>query len=155
MKTTIELLDAVKARHGLTSDYQLAKMMGFNTSRVSHYRGGRRLLSDETAIQIAELLNRPAGEVLALVQAERATSDVVKKAWSKAAKALAGTAVMILAGSAMALAPLPAFTPSAEAHGMTTVYYVKLFLVILMLVSAVRHGPALIRLHSSRNKPLS
>lgn len=155
MKTTVEFLDAVKARQGISSSYALAKSLGFAESRISHYYAGRRFLSDETALVIAELLDMAPGYVLACIAAERAETDVTRKAWSKAAKALAGTAVAIIAGSALAWAPLPAFTPSAEAHGGNFVYYVKLLVLLLILISAARHTPAALRLQLARLKPRS
>ena len=109
MKTTVEFLDAVKARQGIRSDYGLAKFLGFDQSRVAHYRAGRRFLSEESAMKIAECLELAPGYVLACIQAERADTDQVRKAWSKAAKALAGSAVALLVGCTVIAAGPAAF----------------------------------------------
>lgn len=110
MKGTVELLDEIKGRYGIASDYGLAKYLGFDESRINHYRAGRRYLSDETALQIAKLLDMPAGQVLAMIQAERATNAAVKKAWESLAKKAAGVtaAALLLTWSIGALVQ-PAF----------------------------------------------
>lgn len=95
---TVDFLDAVKRRHGLTSDYQLAKKLGWTPQRLSGYRIGRRELDDEACVQIAELLELPAPYVMACVAAARAKSADIKKHWLAAARLLkTGTAAVILA----------------------------------------------------------
>ena len=99
MQSSLQLLDAIKKRHKLTSDYQLAKILGVTTQRISHYRAGRRrAFSEETALRVAELLQVAPGYVLAIGAGERAKEESVRKAWEKAAKTLAGTAVALLVG---------------------------------------------------------
>lgn len=41
MKTTVEFLDAVKARRDLPSDYAAAKVLGVTRAAVSRYRLGQ------------------------------------------------------------------------------------------------------------------
>ncbi len=115
MKSTVELLDAVRAKHGLTSDYQLSKILGIRPTTVSNYRVRRSFPDETVCLKIAKLLDLEPGYVLAVVAAERAQSVEIRKAWEKAAKAVAGTAVALVAGCALALAPLPYSAPSAAA----------------------------------------
>ncbi len=115
MKTTVQFLDAVRDRYGLTSDYQLAKLLGVGQTNISRYRNRGGTMDDHIAIRVAELLKLDPGYVLACVQAERAATEEVRKIWTKTAKALAGTAVAILAGCALSLAPLPHLVPTASA----------------------------------------
>ncbi|MGF1748220.1 helix-turn-helix domain-containing protein [Vibrio cionasavignyae] len=56
MNVTNELLDRVKAKYGLTSDYQLCKKLGVSTSRVGNYRSERSSLDWDIAFQIADML---------------------------------------------------------------------------------------------------
>lgn len=56
MKTTIEFLDELKAKHGGISDYAIAPMLGVTRGAVSKYRVGKDYLGDATAIRVAELL---------------------------------------------------------------------------------------------------
>ena len=82
MKTTIEFLDAVKEKLGITSDYALAKRLGFSLSTVSNYRTGRRILDDDAALDIAMALEVHPFEVIASVNAERAKTPEQRERWS-------------------------------------------------------------------------
>jgi transcriptional regulator with XRE-family HTH domain len=99
MNNTRELLAAVKRRHHLTSDYQLAKFLNLSRQRISANLHGGTILNDDAAIQVADALGIERGRVLAIVAAERAQSDQAKKEWLK----LAGSAAAVLV-----LALLPA-----------------------------------------------
>lgn len=93
MQTTRQLLEVVKQRHGLPTDYQLAKFLGISRQRISNNMRGQTM-SDETALLVAEALGLPGEHVMAIVATERAKSEAVKKAWQRAA---AATAVIVLA----------------------------------------------------------
>ncbi len=56
MTFTVELLEMVKARYSLTSDYQLAKKLGVTSARVSNWRCGKNSMDWDIAFQIADLL---------------------------------------------------------------------------------------------------
>lgn len=95
---TVEFLDAVKARHKLATDYKLAKFLGWNPSRIAHYRTTPRELDDDACVQIAEALELPAPYVMACVAAARAKRADIKKHWLAAARLLkTGTAAVVLA----------------------------------------------------------
>jgi transcriptional regulator with XRE-family HTH domain len=114
--TTIELLDRVKARHGLTSDYQLAKHMGWTCQTVSDYRNRRRSLGEASALQVAAALDVDPGYVLAVTAAERAQSAAVRSAWERAAARLGGALAASLLLCVVALA-LPGSDASAASVG--------------------------------------
>lgn len=82
MKTTIECLDAVKAKFGITSDYALAKRLGFSLSTVSNYRTGRRFLDDDAALTVALALDLHPFEVIVVANAERAKTPEQRARWS-------------------------------------------------------------------------
>lgn len=79
--TTIEYLDAVKAAKGFTSDYQLAKALGFSLSTVSSYRTGRRFFDDDAALTVALVLQLNPLEVIAAANAERAKTPESRARW--------------------------------------------------------------------------
>lgn len=81
MTATTEALDSAKARRGLTSDYQLAKLLGVPTQRLSNYRSGRNQADDDTALQLAELCEIDPAPLLARIQAERSKSPRTRAAW--------------------------------------------------------------------------
>lgn len=90
MKSTVDFLDAVKARHGLASDYQLSKFFGCTRGAISNYRMGKSHLDEAAAMKVARALDLAPGYVLAAVAAERTKSEEVKRAWLKAARILGG-----------------------------------------------------------------
>jgi len=92
MENTRELMTAVKQRHGLTSDYQLAKFLSLSRQRVSANLHGGTVMNDETALKVADALGIERGRVLAIVAAERAPTPTTKKEWLK----LAATAALVL-----------------------------------------------------------
>lgn len=79
--TTIEYLDAVKAAKGISSDYALAKLLGFPLSSVSSYRTGRRFFDDDAALTVAQALNINPLIVIAAVNAERAKTPEMRARW--------------------------------------------------------------------------
>jgi transcriptional regulator with XRE-family HTH domain len=97
MKST-DYLDAVKQRHGLVSDYQLAKVLGVGHSTLSNYRVGRSIMDPTMCVKLAELLAVPAIEVIAAAEVERATRPEVRKVWLRYAAAVA-LGVIGLAGA--------------------------------------------------------
>lgn len=88
MQTTNEFIDAVKVRHGLETDYALAKLLGIRHSNVSNYRAGRSTMDNRTAVKVAELLAMKPMEVIAAVEMERARDEKTKGFWMRYAAAL-------------------------------------------------------------------
>src|SRR5712691_4029465 len=122
MKTTVEFLDAVRARHGLTSDYQLAKFLGMRTSTISRYRNEQTMMDEAMCLKIAAALDISDGEVLVAIAHEREKRPEVKRAWERVSKRLAGAAGAGLVALVLTGAPSPA--PAAilhnSFHGTTT-----------------------------------
>jgi hypothetical protein len=88
MKTTIDFLNDLRAAHGLTSDYQLAKLFGCRQQTISNYRTGKTAFDEAAAVRVAELLNVRPAYVLACVAAERSKNAPARAAWTEAAEAL-------------------------------------------------------------------
>ena len=112
MKGTVELLDEVKRRHGLTSDYQLHQRLGVTRAQISKYRTGRDYLSEETAVKVADMLQLERGVVLAWIAGERAKMPSARDAWRVLAERLGGTAAAVLVAYLLAPA-LPDLTTAA------------------------------------------
>lgn len=111
METTNELLDKVKARYGLPSDYALAAKLGMSRERISKYRTIGGALADENALKVAELLDLNPGYVLACMEAERTHSDAARAAWEKLAdfvKHHGAAAALLMLVAVPALNPTPA-----------------------------------------------
>lgn len=123
MNTTIEFLDAVKAKHCLTSDYALSKFLCESNQRISNYRVKRSFLDDSMAVKVAEALEIDPLYVIASVHAERAKKETEKKVWTDILEKLGGIAASVVIGFAACALPSPdAF---AGASGVHSVYYVK------------------------------
>lgn len=90
-----ELLDAVKERLQLQSDYALAKKLDITQESIRQWR--HRGLSDERAVQICELLKIDPNPVLADIHAERATNPKTRKTWQAIAERLRGGKAAALA----------------------------------------------------------
>lgn len=84
MKTTVEWLDAVKARLSLPSDYALAKELGVTRHAVSGWRNGHKTFNEEMCLQIAEILDVSPFEVLATVKIEWIKDADRRAVWTRA-----------------------------------------------------------------------
>lgn len=90
---SIEWLDMAREKLGGISDYALAKKLGFTRSAMSAHRTGKvTTLSNETALQIADILGEEPLRIIADQQAEQAKTDEVRRFWLK----IAAAAVLIL-----------------------------------------------------------
>ena len=81
-----EFLDAVREKHGLTSDYQVAKKLEIPLSSISMYRTHRRQFDDWVSIKVAGSLGWDPGFVMASIQAERAKRTEDREVWQRVAE---------------------------------------------------------------------
>jgi Phage related protein/Helix-turn-helix len=107
MKTTVQFLDAVKAKHNLPSDYALAKILGITRSGVSKFRVGKDYLGEDTAIKVAELLDLDPGYVMVCIASERAKNPQVKAAWKYTAQLFTGIAAAVAIVAILPYQPIP------------------------------------------------
>lgn len=84
MKTTIEWLDAVKARLDLPSDYAAAKALGVTRGAVSKYRNQLSVFDEKTCIRVAEILGVDPLEVIASARVESAKDAQTRTVWTHA-----------------------------------------------------------------------
>lgn len=114
---TNELLDMVKARYSLPSDYALAAKLGLTRSGISGYRNGRSKLGEDAALKVAHLLELDEGYVLACMEAERSQSEAARSAWERLADRLKSGGV---AAALLLLVATPAPTPANAAQAGST-----------------------------------
>ncbi len=97
METSADFIRAIRTRYSITSDYQLAKILGITRSAMSKYRTGIcHVFGEEIGYRIAELLELPKEYVLSCLAAERSKDKKVKKVWERIAE-LTRVAVVALA----------------------------------------------------------
>lgn len=125
MHSTIEILDAIKARHGNATDYKLAKLLGVSRQQVSNYYNPARhdSLSEEGAIVAANLLGVDAALLIAAIHAEKAKSEGARNVWKDIVERLGGVAACVLIAAGLGAEPSPAHASQPEAG--PHVYYVK------------------------------
>jgi len=78
--TSLEYLEAVKERLGITSDYALAARLGITRSAVSKFQKGA-VFGDDVALTVAEILQLNPLVVIASANAERSKTDEQKARW--------------------------------------------------------------------------
>ncbi|WP_432459417.1 helix-turn-helix domain-containing protein [Agarivorans sp. QJM3NY_25] len=82
MITTVELLDGLKARRDIPSDYKLAKYLGITQQAVSKLRNGASM-SEEMAFRIADDLEMDAELVVLSILLEKAKNERTKSILKK------------------------------------------------------------------------
>jgi DNA-binding transcriptional regulator YdaS (Cro superfamily) len=98
MKTT-EYIAAIKARHNVTSDYAVSKLLGVSRTSVSEWQKGKGAFGTLTCFKVAELLGDQPAAVIADIELERAEQlqkEDDADAWRKWVKRLGGTAASVL-----------------------------------------------------------
>lgn len=70
--TVADLLDQIKARGAVQSDYAIAKALGVTTSEVSNWRSGRKFPGKLARFGLAELVGRRPSIVIAEIEICRA-----------------------------------------------------------------------------------
>jgi len=96
MKTTKDFIELLKAKHGLKSNYAVAKFLNQTDTAVARWAHGKNSFSDETAMQFADLLDLDPAYVVACVHAERAKLDAEKKLWERIATMSTGVTAALL-----------------------------------------------------------
>lgn len=152
METTNGLLDQVKERHGLPSDYKLGMVLGLSKNAVGQYRKGVSRPDDAVAIRIANLLDLEPAYVVACMHAERAKQPELKSLWITMASrfqrsgAVACFAVFALAAltqqTAESSMPIDVSTAAAFVSPVYTRYtseQTTAFLAVLVLSYGVAH----------------
>lgn len=103
MYVSYEVIEKMKKKLGLKSDYQLAMKTGWSTSSISNYKTGDSQLTPERVVEAAKLLGMNAGEIqLKLIENSNIKPEQ-KDAWRKIltwGKAVAPALVItVLAGA--------------------------------------------------------
>lgn len=148
MSKSAYYLDLVKKKHGISSDYGLAKFFNVHRNVISNYRTGCRAFNDEMVFKVADALEINPAVIIAAINAERAKTEEKKKFWRDSFKRISGGAAAVIMSMGIALGGLP--SPNAGASVPSNVYYVKsrrrwpfAFISLILLVSALDARPAL------------
>jgi hypothetical protein len=96
MKTTVEFLEEIKAKYGLKSNYALAKKMGQTDTGVARWMHRKGSFSDETCLQVADLLDIDPAYVMACIHAEREKNEKLRALWERIATLTTGIAAALV-----------------------------------------------------------
>lgn len=83
---TPQYLDKLKEHLKLPSDYALAARLGLTRGYVSKLRTGRDHMSQELAMQVADILGTHRAIVLLDLEKERAKDDSMRALWQEITK---------------------------------------------------------------------
>ena len=81
-----DLLNNLRDRLQIPSDYQLAKELQISRAAVSTWRNEKDAPGDDIALKIADFLELPRCYVVAICHRERARSDEVRAFWDAVVK---------------------------------------------------------------------
>ncbi|CAE6822245.1 helix-turn-helix domain-containing protein [Paraburkholderia nemoris] len=126
MKTTVEYLDAVKAKLDLPSDYAAAKALGVTRAAVSRYRNGIGTFDDLTAARVADVLGIEPIEVIAATNYERSTDERARAVWGAIWGKAVGTTVASLLLAVAGLSVVPSTKAAESGNTVISLSYVKL-----------------------------
>lgn len=144
---TLELLEAVKTRYNLPSDYAAAKLLPVGKAAVSAWRSKSVVMDDDCGLVVAKLLELDPGQVFAWLHAERSKSHQAKQVWNGIARRLGtlasvGFLAVILAAGAPRVADaevLPGYTLYAVALVPTLLCWLLIWINTPSRPGADRH----------------
>lgn len=145
-KTTADFLNELKAKHGLKSNYAVAKFLDQTDTAIARWAHGKNTFSDETALKIAELLEYDPAYVMACMAAERSKDAKVKKAWEWTAQHLGGLAAALAILAIIPFTPDIMSTPSFLPEGapvMGFAGFTEAAGIYIMRISDAATGPLL------------
>lgn len=120
MKTISELLDQIKEKHDLKSDYKLALYMGIGGGNIANYRHGRSLPDENACEKIAAALGMDPDVLIAEMNATRAKSPEIRATWARIAQRLQAGMVHAAVLMALAIVSIAGYAPNAEATALNT-----------------------------------
>lgn len=78
---TLAYVDAIKKRHGVNSDYAVAKLIGIETQVLSNWRAERSRMDSWACYRVAELLEIDPQIVIANIERAKAKSPKKIEYW--------------------------------------------------------------------------
>jgi len=127
MKTTVDVLEALKAKTGAPSDYALHKILGVTRQAISTYRTNTSTFSDEMCLKVSSILEVDPCLILAIAYAERSANVEVKAAWKTALERISGVAAMCLIATGItAFQPAPALA-SETINTTDDLYIIRIY----------------------------
>ncbi len=89
------LIEQYKAKSGINKNREAAETLGLHEGNLSSIKAGKRHLTPEQALYIAEQCGLDIGEVLVKLDMEKAKSPAVREALGSVLKRIAGAVAAI------------------------------------------------------------
>lgn len=86
--SVVAVLDSIKTRHGLKSDYAVCKLIGCSTQLLANWRHGRNLPDEKWCQLLAAAAGVDPLILAAQVQAQRSKTDEARTLWEAIAERL-------------------------------------------------------------------
>lgn len=160
MQTVPQLLDAIKKKHGITSDYKLALFTGIREQSIGNYRHGRTLPDAGACAKLAVAAGMDADVLSVQIEAQREKTEDARQLWSRVAQRLqmgsanveilALIAIFLLASFAQ---PVQHAIESAIGGFGQSVYYVKWIVAIRFAWRIARLFKSVILCNAGLNVP--
>jgi transcriptional regulator with XRE-family HTH domain len=96
MENVKKLLDAVKAKADIESDYALAKILDLPKQRISDYYKGKTTPDKFACLQIANALNKTLDEIVTAVELDAEKNEKRRSVWEKHYKQIGGIAASFM-----------------------------------------------------------
>ena len=95
MKSSLEIVEAVRAKLGGVSYYQVAKALGVRDSYIYNIKSGRDSLGKKSAMKAAEILDCEPAYLISITNMERADDETLRASWERIVQQ-AATAMTVL-----------------------------------------------------------
>ncbi len=89
MKDSAFYIEEIKRTQGITSDYAVAKLLGIERNRMTHYKNGRSSFDSDLALKVAELSGHSAAEIILNLKASKTKDPRARRQWSELARRMA------------------------------------------------------------------
>lgn len=137
------LLDGVKSRHSIPSDYKLAAYLGVVPGAVKHWRHGRSLPDARVAARIASELELDPDVLVAELEAQRAQTEETRQLWQRIAARLQAGAVHSALLAVLVGVGFFGTSPSAHATAAQPETAARLYIMLSFLRAIFGTGKAL------------
>lgn len=117
MSKTTELLNEVKAKKGVTTDYALAKVLELPRGHICDYYKGNRFPNEFACLAIEEATGRSYEEVSAIVRIEAEKDENRRKVWKDYLKRIGGMAASIALLFFLSVTLIVTSTPAEASNG--------------------------------------
>lgn len=149
MKSITQLLNTIKQRHDLKSDYKLALYLGIGESALANYRHERTLPDAAACVKIAAALDIDPDLLTVQIEAMRAKTDDARRLWERVAQRLqmgfANCALLaIVAIFSIAACALPAWSAIGLASSSANSLYIMLSRFIRVIYARTTHRAAIV-----------